>query len=99
MSSRRCLPVRAVGKIVIEQRVVHRQKETFVTEGDMPPPERPKPRRQEGEQDHLREDAGTTQGGLAPGVEPEHEDEDAGAEHREEEKSLIDKAKDRLKGS
>ncbi len=91
-----------MGKIVLEQRVVHGRKETFVTEGDMPPPERPKPRRQEGEQDHLREDAGTTKGGLGSGVEPaEHLKEDAGrdqAEHKEDE-SLIDKARDKLKGS
>jgi hypothetical protein len=73
-----------------------------VTEADMPPPERPKPRRQEGEQEHLREDAGTTQGGLGPGVEPEHPEEGAGtdqAERREGDKGLIDKAKDKLKGS
>ena len=45
----------------------------------MPPPERPGPRRQEGEQDHLREDAGMTQEGLASGQEPpEHLQEDAG---------------------
>jgi hypothetical protein len=91
-----------VGKIVLKQRVVRGRKETFVTEGDMPPPERPKPRRQEGEQDHLREDAGTTKGGLGPGVEPaEHLKEDAGRdqEERKEDESLIDKAKDKLKGS
>jgi hypothetical protein len=91
-----------VGKIVSEQRAVHGRKEELVTEADMPPPERPKPRRQEGEQEHLREDAGTTQGGLEPGVEPEHLEEDAGtdqAERKEGDKGLIDKAKDRLKGS
>jgi hypothetical protein len=92
-----------VGKNVIQQRVVHRRKETTVTEGDMPPPERPKPRRQEGEQEHLREDAGTTQGGLRPGVESaEHLKEDAGRdqmEPNEEDKSLIDKAKEKLAGS
>jgi hypothetical protein len=85
-----------VGKIVLEQR-------SFVAEGDMPPPERPKPRHQEGEQEHLEEDAGTTQGGLGPGVEPsEHLKEDAGrdqAERKEDDKGLIDKAKDKLKGS
>ncbi len=74
-----------------------------MTEGDMPPPERPKPRRQEGEQEHLREDAGTTQGGLGPGVGPaEHLKGDATqdqVEPKEEDKSLIDKAKDKLKGS
>ncbi len=69
-----------------------------MTEGDMPPPERPKPRRQEGEQEHLREDAGTTQGGLGPGVDKE----DAGrgqTERKVENKSLIDKAKEKLSGS
>ncbi len=78
------------------------RKETFVTEGDMPPPERPKPRRQEGEQEHLREDAGTTKGGLGPGVEPaEHLEEDAGLDQaeRKEDESLIDKARDKLRGS
>jgi hypothetical protein len=54
-----------------------------------------------------------TQGGLGPGVEPaEHLKEDTGrdqaerrqperrqSERREDDKSLIDKAKDRLKGS
>jgi hypothetical protein len=69
----------------------------------MPPPERPKPRRQEGEQAHLQEDAGTTNEGLRPGVEPaEHLKEDAGqdrAEREEGDKGLIDKAKDKLKGS
>jgi hypothetical protein len=74
-----------------------------VTEADMPPPERPRPRRQEGEQEHLREDAGLTNEGLGPGVEPaEHLKEDAGqdeAGRKESDKSLIDKAKDRLKGS
>jgi len=69
----------------------------------MPPPERPKPRRQEGEQEHLREDAGTTQGGLGPGVvSAEHLKEGAGrdqTEPNEEDKSLIDKAKEKLAGS
>jgi hypothetical protein len=95
--------VRAAGKIVIGRRVVHRWKETFVTEADMPPPERPKPRRQEGEQEHLREDAGTTQGGLGPGVESAEDlEEDTGQDKaggREEGRNLIDKARDRLKGS
>ncbi len=95
--------MRTVGKIALEQRDVHGRKETFVTEGDMPPSERPKPRRQEGEQAHLREDAGTTNEGLGPGVEPaENLKEDAGrdqAERKEDDKGLIDKAKDKLKGS
>jgi hypothetical protein len=83
-----------VGKSVLKQRVVHGGKETFVTEGDMPPSERPGPRRQEGEQEHLREDAGTTNEGLGPGVEPAEQ-----AERKGDDKSLIDKAKDKLKGS
>jgi hypothetical protein len=83
-----------VGKSVHEQRVVRGGKETFVTEGDMPPPERPRPRRQEGEQEHLREDAGMTNEGLEPGVEPAEQ-----AERKEGDESLIDKAKDKLKGS
>ncbi len=72
-----------------------------MTEADMPPPERPKPRRQEGEQEHLREDAGMTQEGLGSGQEPaEHLQEDAGeSERKENDKGLIDKAKDKLKGS
>ncbi len=67
----------------------------------MPPPERPKPRCQEGEQEHLREDAGITKEGL--GGEPaEHLGEDVGqdrAERKEGDKSLIDKARDKLTGS
>ena len=99
----RCLCVRAVAKIGSgTARRIWREEE-FVTEADMPPPEKPKPRRQEGEQEHLREDAGTTRGGLGPGVEPaEHLKEDATQEQaqpREEGKGLIDKAKDKLKGS
>jgi len=71
-----------------------------VTEADMPPPERPKPRRQEGEQEHLREDGGITKEGL--GGEPaEHLGEAGGqksAERKEEDKSLTDKARDKLAG-
>ncbi len=72
-----------------------------MTEGSMPPVERPKPRGQEGEQEHLREDAGMTQEGLVSGQEPaEHLQEDAGgSERKEDDKGLIDKAKDKLKGS
>ena len=66
----------------------------------MPPPERPKPGRQEGEQEHLREDAGMTGEGL--GGEPaEHPGADAGqdrAERKEDDKGLIDKARVRLTG-
>jgi hypothetical protein len=87
--------VRIAGKRGLEERVVRGRKETYVTEGDMPPPERPRPRRQEGEQEHLREDAGMTNEGVGPGVEPAEQ-----AERREEDdKNLIDKAKDKLKGS
>ena len=74
-----------------------------MTEGSMAPVERPGPRRQEGEQEHLEEDGGVTQEGLVAGQEPsEHLREDTGQPEREErkdDKSLIDRAKDRLKGS
>jgi len=80
-------------------RVARRRKKELMTERDMPPPEKPEPRRQEGEQGHMTEDTGTTQEGLGPGVEPEYVDEDAGAERKAEDKSLIDKAKDKLTGS
>ena len=75
-----------------------------MTEESMPPAERPKPRRQEGEQEHLREDAGVTQEGLGLGEEPaEHLREDTGhseeAGRKSDDKGLIDKAKDKLKGS
>lgn len=69
----------------------------------MPPPERPKSGRQEGEQAHLREDAGMTEG-PPEGDEPaEHLREDAGRpgtepEHKESDKGLLDKAKDKLSG-
>lgn len=74
-----------------------------MTEGSMPPVERPKPRRQEGEQEHLREDAGMTQEGLVAGQEPaEHLREDAGqpdqAEREDDDKGFLDKAKDKLTG-
>ncbi len=89
--------------MVSSSSAVHRRKEAFVTEGSMPPVERPKPRRQEGEQEHLREDAGMTQEGLAQGGEPEeHLEGGAGpgqAEREEDDRGLIDKARDKLKGS
>jgi hypothetical protein len=74
-----------------------------VTEGSMPPVERPGPGRQEGEQGHLREDAGVTQEGLVEGQEPaEHLREDAGrpdrAERRDDDRGLLDKARDKLTG-
>ena len=70
----------------------------------MPPVERPGSRRQEGEQDHLREDAGMTREGLAEGQEPAQPmREDAGqpedqAERKDVDRSLLDKAKDKLMG-
>jgi len=70
----------------------------------MPPVERPGSRRQEGEQDHPREDAGLTQEGLIEGQEPAQPMRgDAGrppdqAERKDDDKTLLDKAKDRLKG-
>ena len=70
-----------------------------MTEADMPPPQRPGPRRQEGEQDHLREGAGMTQEGLASGQKPpEHLQENAGESEREDDKGLLDRAKDKLTG-
>ena len=76
-----------------------------MTEADMPPAERPKRSHREGEQEHLREDTGMTQEGMAqglgPGTEPaEHQGEDAKRADRDEreegEKSLAEKAKDKL---
>ena len=68
----------------------------------MPPAERPKTNRQEGEQDHLREDAGLAEGSLADDEPTEHlheETGDAGGQaEQEEDKGLIDKAKDKLQG-
>ncbi len=70
-----------------------------MTEGSMPPLERPGPRRQEGEQDYPGEDAGLTQEGLIEGQEPAQPmGEDAGqppdqAEREDDDESLIDEAK------
>ena len=74
-----------------------------MTEGSMPPVEKPGSRRQEGEQDHLREDAGMTREALAEGQEPAQPmREDAGqpdpAERKDDDRSLLDKAKDKLTG-
>jgi hypothetical protein len=78
-----------------------------MTEADMPPPERPKRSRREGEQEHLEEDAGMTQEGMTQGLRPgteseEHPGGDAGRTDREErkegKKNLIEKAKDKLTG-
>jgi len=74
-----------------------------MTERSMPPVERPGSRRQEGEQDHLREDAGMTREGLAEGQEPAQPmRENAGqpdqAERIDDDRSLLDKATDKLTG-
>ena len=72
-----------------------------MTEGSMPPAERPESNRQEGEQDHLREDAGLAEGSLAGDEPAEHLHEDtghAGDQAEQEDKGLLDKAKDKLQG-
>ena len=68
-----------------------------MTEGSMPPAERPRTNRQEGEQDHLREDAGLAEGSLADDEPTEHLREDTG-QAQQEDKGLVDKAKDKLQG-
>jgi hypothetical protein len=70
----------------------------LMTEGSMPPAERPKSNRQEGEQDHLREDAGLAKGSLAGDEPTGHLHEDAGGQAEQEDKGLLDKAKDKLQG-
>jgi hypothetical protein len=65
-----------------------------MTEGSMPPAERPKTNRQEGEQEHLREDAGLAEGSLA-GDEPTGQ---VGGQAEQEDKGLIDEVKDKLQG-
>ena len=74
-----------------------------MTEESMPPVEKPGARRQEGEQDHLREDAGMTREGLVEGQEPAQPMRaDAGqpdqVERDDDDRSLLDKAKDKLTG-
>ena len=72
-----------------------------MTEGSMPPAERPKTNRQEGEQDHLREDAGLAEGSLAGDEPTEHLHEDmgqAGGQAQQEDKGLQYKTKDTLQG-
>ncbi len=70
-----------------------------MTEESMPPVERPKPRRQEGEQEHLREeDTGMTQEGLGSGQEPAEQVGTRESERKEDDKGLIDKARDKLTG-
>ena len=97
------MPLSDIGKSARETgaRTATSIEEVSMTEGSMPPVERPKRSRREGEQEHLREDGGLARGSMA-GAEPtEHLQEDTGlAEDRatEEDKGLIDKAKDKLKG-
>lgn len=74
-----------------------------MTERDMPPPERPRSRRQAGEQAHLKEDAGMTEDPPEGEERAAHSREDAGRtgaepEHEEGDKGLLDKAKDKLTG-
>ena len=72
-----------------------------MTEGSMPPAERPTTNRQEGEQDHLQEDAGLAEGSLADDEPKERLREDpggAGGQAQQEDKGLLDKAKDKLQG-
>ncbi len=69
-----------------------------MTEGSMPPAERPKTNRQEGEQDRLREDAGLAEGSLADDEPTEHLHEDSGQsgdQAQQEDKGLVDKARDK----
>jgi hypothetical protein len=74
-----------------------------VTDDDMPPPERPRPTRQHGQQEHLREDVGRAEGPVQGAASAEHLKEDTGqldqTEHVEDDKGLIDKNKDKPKGS
>ena len=73
-----------------------------MTEESMPPVERPGSKRQEGEQDHLGEDAGVTKEGLIDGQEPAQPmREDAGqpadkVERKDDDRGHLDKAKDKL---
>ena len=72
-----------------------------MAEGSMPPAERPKANRQEGEQGHLREDAGLAEGSLASDEPAEHLRQDtgqSGGQAEQEDKGLIDRAEDELRG-
>ena len=94
---------RRVGEKAPRKLCARGEKEIFVTEADMPPPERPRRSHREGEQEHLREDAGMAQEGTTQGLKPaEHLGEDTGRADREEleedRKSLVEKAKDKLTG-
>ena len=67
----------------------------------MPPAERPGTNRQEGEQEHLREDAGLAEGSLAgdePTQHPREDTEQVGGQAGRDDGGFIDKAKDRLQG-
>ncbi|MDQ3793720.1 MAG: hypothetical protein M3341_14055 [Actinomycetota bacterium] len=73
-----------------------------MTEGSMPPAERPTMSHIAGEQEHLREDAGM-ESGLAQGQEPdehlrERGGKPGGAERKDDDKSFIDKAREKLTG-
>ncbi len=69
-----------------------------MTERDMPPPERPKKRHQEGEQEHLREDAGVEGGLLEDQEQVVGSRKDAGRTEAGSDrgKSLLKKIKDKL---
>ena len=70
-----------------------------MTEADMPPPERPRSRRQEGEQEHLQEDAGMTAERPVSDEPAERPREDEGqAEDEENDRGPLERAKDRLTG-
>lgn len=82
-----------------------RKKEVFVTEGGMPPAERPSGGREGDEQaKHLREDAGQEAEGLREDVgQAERLRDDAGlsknrSEQEEADEGLLDKATDKLTG-
>jgi len=82
--------------------VPSKAKEALMTEGSMPPAQRITKSHSAGEQEHLREDAGM-ESGLAQGQEPdEHLRErigvPGGAERKDDDKSLIDKAREKLTG-
>ena len=70
-----------------------------MTEADMPPPERPKSRRREGEQEYLQEDAGMTEERPVSAESAERPREDAGRRKGEgNDKGLLERAKDKLTG-
>ncbi len=79
------------------------EKEVFVTEGGMPPAERPRGGREGDEQaEHLREDVGQAEGLQEGAGQAERLRDDAGlspdqTQQEEDDKGLLDKAKDKLK--